>query len=64
MFDHATALLAAAPVSPLLLSDHLITLAEQAYQAGYQTTARRLVALAYKVLEEPALGLPALAAGH
>lgn len=40
------------PVSPLLLSDQLITLAEQANQAGYQQAARHLVDLAYKVLDE------------
>lgn len=41
------------PVSPLVLSHHLITLAEQANEAGYAATARRLVALAHKVLDEP-----------
>lgn len=41
------------PVSPLVLSDRLITLAEQASQAGYAITARRLVALAHKVLDDP-----------
>ena len=41
------------PVSPLLLSHQLITLAEQADEAGYAATARRLVALAHKVLDEP-----------
>jgi len=40
------------PVSPLLLSDQLITLAEQADLAGYQQAARHLVDLAYKVLDE------------
>ena len=41
------------PVSPLLLSHQLITLAEQADEAGYAETARRLVALAHTVLDEP-----------
>lgn len=39
-------------LSPLLLSHQLITLAEQADGAGYQTAARHLVALAHKVLDE------------
>jgi hypothetical protein len=38
--------------SPLMLSDHLITLAEQADRAGYTTTARRLVSLACTVFDE------------
>ena len=38
--------------SPLMLSDHLITLAEKADRAGYTTTARRLVNLACTVLDE------------
>jgi hypothetical protein len=40
--------------SPLTLSDHLITLAEQADRAGYTTTARRLVNLACTVFDEAA----------
>ena len=40
--------------SPLMLSDHLITLAEQADRAGYTTTARRLVSLACTVFDEAA----------
>ena len=44
------------PTSPLTLSDHLITLAEQADHAGYINTARRLVSLACTVFDEaPAL---------
>ena len=39
-------------ISPLLLSDQLITLAEQANQAGYAQAARRLVDLAYEMLDE------------
>jgi len=40
--------------SPLTLSDHLITLAEQADRAGYTNTARRLVNLACTVFDEAA----------
>ncbi|MBN9563565.1 MAG: hypothetical protein J0H14_23000 [Alphaproteobacteria bacterium] len=40
------------PVSPLLLSDRLISLAEQAEQVGCTDTARRLVRLASSVLDE------------
>jgi len=39
-------------VSSLTLSDHLITLAEQADRAGYTSTARRLVSLACTVFDE------------
>lgn len=42
----------AQPTSPLMLSDHLITLAQEADRAGYPTTARRLVNLACRVLDE------------
>lgn len=38
--------------SPLMLSDHLITLAQEADRAGYTSTARRLVSLACRVLDE------------
>jgi hypothetical protein len=40
--------------SPLTLSDHLITLAEEADRAGYTSTARRLVNLACTVFDEAA----------
>jgi hypothetical protein len=43
-----------AETSPLMLSDHLITLAEQADRAGYTNTARRLVNLACTVFDEAA----------
>ncbi len=43
---------AAAAISPLLISDRLISLAEQAGQVGCQETARHLVRLASRVLEE------------
>ena len=38
--------------SPLMLSDHLITLAQEADRAGYTSTARRLVRLACRVFDE------------
>ena len=40
--------------SPLTLSDHLITLAEEADRAGYISTARRLITLACSVFDEAA----------
>ncbi|MBV9249974.1 MAG: hypothetical protein JO227_12100 [Acetobacteraceae bacterium] len=40
------------PVSPLVLSDRLITLARDADRAGYLGTARQLVTLACTVLDE------------
>jgi hypothetical protein len=44
--DHADA------VSPLLLSDRLISLAEAADEAGYTAAAEQLVTLAYAMLDE------------
>jgi hypothetical protein len=38
--------------SPLTLSDHLITLAEQADRAGFTSTAQHLVTLACSVFDE------------
>ncbi len=46
------------PVSPLLLSDRLISLAEQAEQVGCTDTARRLVRLASSVLDEKVVRAP------
>jgi hypothetical protein len=43
----------AAPVSPLVVSDQLITLAQAADHAGLRTTAARLIRLAHIVLDEP-----------
>lgn len=40
--------------SPLVLSDHLIRLAQEADRAGYTSTARRLITLACNVFDEPA----------
>jgi hypothetical protein len=40
-------------VSPLVLCDRLLTLAQQADHAGYATAARRLLRLAMTVLDEP-----------
>lgn len=39
--------------SPLLLSDHLLTLAEDADRAGYRLTAEHLLFLASEVLDQP-----------
>ena len=41
------------PVSPLILCDRLITLAQEADHAGHMTTAGHLVLLAHHVLDEP-----------
>jgi hypothetical protein len=40
--------------SPLMLSDRLIALAQDADRAGFAGTADRLVRLAYAVFDEPA----------
>lgn len=40
------------PLSELVLSDRLITLAEDAERAGYTDTAERLVTLACSVFDE------------
>ncbi len=42
------------PSSPLVLSDRLISLAQDADRAGFQVTAEQLVALAHQVFEEQA----------
>lgn len=39
--------------SPLLLSDRLLTLAEDADKAGFRTAAESLLHLASKVLDRP-----------
>ncbi|HUB46536.1 MAG TPA: hypothetical protein VMB73_16260 [Acetobacteraceae bacterium] len=39
--------------SPLLLSDRLLTLAEDADKAGYRITAEHLLFLASEVLDDP-----------
>lgn len=49
---HATS---SSKTSPLTMSDHLITLAEEADRAGYTSTARRLILLACTVFDEAAL---------
>lgn len=43
------------PVSPLMLSDHLLRLAEEADSAGLRGTAEYLLDLASEVLDEPAV---------
>jgi hypothetical protein len=48
-----TMLPSAVPVSALVLSDRLITLAQAADSAGMRGTATRLVRLAHAVLDEP-----------
>jgi hypothetical protein len=40
--------------SPLMLSDRLLTLAEDADKAGFRTAAESLLSLASKVLDQPA----------
>jgi hypothetical protein len=40
-------------ISPLMLSDHLLLLAEQADSAGLRGTAEHLLDLASAVLDEP-----------
>ena len=42
------------PVSPLVLADRLLTLAQDADRAGYLDAASQLVSLMYSVLDEPA----------
>ena len=39
--------------SPLLLSDRLLTLAEDADRAGYRIAAEHLLSLASEVLDQP-----------
>ncbi len=41
-----------APVSPLILADRLITLAQDADRAGYAAAASRLVGMVYDVFDE------------
>ncbi|WP_158742098.1 hypothetical protein [Acidisphaera sp. L21] len=40
------------PVSPLILADRLISLAQDADRAGYAESASRLLGLAYAVFDE------------
>ena len=42
-----------AAFSPLMLSDRLLTLAEDADRAGFRLTAEHLLTLAEDVLDEP-----------
>ena len=42
----------AIPVSPLMLADRLISLAQEADRAGYTDSASRLVGLAFAVFDE------------
>ncbi len=50
--SHATPLTEAPASSPLMLADRLLTLAKDADLAGFQSTANRLVHLAYRVFDE------------
>jgi hypothetical protein len=43
---------AAATPSPLVLSDHLLSLAEEADRAGCKSTAEHLLSLAHSVFDE------------
>ncbi len=43
---------APAPVSPLVLADRLISLAQEADRAGYSDAAVRMLGLAYAVFDE------------
>ena len=47
------ALTPAATVSPLVLADRLLTLAQDADRAGYAETASHLVQVMFSVLETP-----------
>ncbi len=42
----------AAQVSPLVLADRLISLAQDADRAGYSASASQLISLAYAVFDE------------
>ena len=44
----------AAEVSPLFISDRLLTLAQQAEKSGYPVAARRLLKLAMTILDDAA----------
>ena len=44
----------ATKISPLFISDRLLTLAQQAEQSGYAVAARRLLRLAMTILDDAA----------
>jgi hypothetical protein len=46
-------------ISPLYISDRLLTLAQQAEQSGYPLAARRLLSLAMTILDDAAGQEPA-----
>ena len=52
------------PVSPLMLADRLITLAQDADRAGYRTEAEHLVTMVYSVLDATVTDQPATAQGR
>lgn len=43
------------PVSPLMLSDHLLRVAEEADSVGLRVAAEHLLVLALQVLDQPAV---------
>jgi hypothetical protein len=43
------------PISPLMLSDRLLRLAEDADSAGFRTAAVKLLTMASQVLDKPKL---------
>jgi hypothetical protein len=49
---HVTETAKPIPVSPLVLADRLISLAQDADRAGYSQSASRLLGLAYAVFDE------------
>ncbi len=49
---HASQPQTTVPVSPLMLADRLITLAQEADRAGYPRSATHLLGLAYAVFDE------------
>jgi len=50
----ASSATASPPISPLMLSDHLLRLAEEADSVGLRGAAEYLLDLASEVLDEPA----------
>ena len=52
MPNHQSAFCPSSSVSPLVLSDRLITLAREADRAGYVDAASRLVGMALAVFDE------------
>ena len=53
MYEIAEIEASARVTSPLMLADRILSLAQDADRAGYQTTADRLLSLAFRVLDRP-----------